>query len=177
MSYGRSRLYPQRTGLQVHPAYIQADEEEEEANERRANSDCSRLFPPLTMTSQAVVFTTRTSYTIPSQTYMLPNSWKRFQLSQLINKVLSLLQPVPFDFLVRGELLRGSIAEWCTERGVGEVNWPVDSLKRVADCVLLSQEETLEIEYIEATIPPQRAATLPHDDWVASISCTQSECA
>ncbi|KZV96952.1 ribosome biogenesis protein YTM1 [Exidia glandulosa HHB12029] len=108
------------------------------------------------MSSQPVVFTTRTSYTIPSQTYMLPNTWKRFQLSQLINKVLALLQPVPFDFLVRGELLRGSIADWCTERGVGE-------------------EETVEIEYIEATIPPQRAATLPHDDWVASISCAQAD--
>lgn len=73
------------------------------------------------MSSQPVVFTTRTSYTIPSQTYMLPNGWKRFQLSQLINKVLALLQPVPFDFLVRGELLRGSIADWCLERGIGEV--------------------------------------------------------
>ncbi|EJD54212.1 WD40 repeat-like protein [Auricularia subglabra TFB-10046 SS5] len=108
------------------------------------------------MSSQPVVFTTRTSYTIPAQTYMLPSSWRRFQLSQLINKVLALLQPVPFDFLVRGELLRGSLADWCTERGVGE-------------------EETVEIEYIEATIPPQHAATLPHDDWVASISCTQSD--
>ncbi|KAH7103739.1 WD40 repeat-like protein [Auriculariales sp. MPI-PUGE-AT-0066] len=105
---------------------------------------------------QPVLFSTRTEYAIPTQPYMLPSSWRRFQLSQLINRVLSLPQPVPFDFLVRGELLRGSLAEWCAERGIGE-------------------EETLEIEYFEATVPPQRAATLPHDDWVASIDCRQPD--
>ncbi|KAH7090152.1 WD40 repeat-like protein [Auriculariales sp. MPI-PUGE-AT-0066] len=105
---------------------------------------------------QPVVFSTRTEYAIPTQPYMLPSSWRRFQLSQLINRVLSLPQPVPFDFLIRGELLRGSLAEWCAERGIGE-------------------EETLEIEYFEATVPPQRAATLPHDDWVASIDCRQPD--
>jgi ribosome biogenesis protein len=52
---------------------------------------------------------------------MIPSSWKRYQLSQLINKALSLPKPVPFDFLVRGEILRTSLGEWCTEKGVGEV--------------------------------------------------------
>ena len=37
------------------------------------------------------------------------------------------------------------------------------------------QEETLEIEYFEATVPPQRAATLPHDDWVSNIDCSLLE--
>jgi len=38
------------------------------------------------------------------------------------------------------------------------------------------QEETIEIEYFEATVPPQKAATLPHDDWVSGIDCRSPEC-
>ncbi len=81
---------------------------------------------PTTMGTQAeltlpIVFTTQTPYVLPSQSFMIPSSWKRYQLSQLVNKALSLLKPIPFDFLVRGELLHGSLADWCTERGVGTV--------------------------------------------------------
>ena len=54
---------------------------------------------------------------------MIPTTWKRYQLSQLVNKALSLTTPVPFDFLVRGEILRGTLAEWCDEKGVGEVRF------------------------------------------------------
>ena len=71
--------------------------------------------------SHPVVFTTQTSYPLPTQKYMIPASWRRYQLSQLVNKALSLSKPVPFDFLIRGEILRTTLGEWCTERGVGEV--------------------------------------------------------
>lgn len=33
------------------------------------------------------------------------------------------------------------------------------------------QEETLEIEYFESVMPPQRMSTIPHEDWVSSVSC------
>jgi ribosome biogenesis protein len=52
---------------------------------------------------------------------MIPTTWKRYQLSQLVNKALSLDKPVPFDFLVKGESLRSGLSEWCAENGVGEV--------------------------------------------------------
>lgn len=71
--------------------------------------------------SLPIVFTTQTPYPLPAQKFMIPASWKRYQLSQLINKALSLLKPVPFDFLVRGEVLRGTLAEWCAEKNVGTV--------------------------------------------------------
>ena len=71
--------------------------------------------------TQPVVFTTQTTYLLPAQKFMIPATWKRYQLSQLVNKALSLANPVPFDFLVRGEILRGTLAEWCREKGVGEV--------------------------------------------------------
>ncbi|KAH9846741.1 WD40 repeat-like protein [Lenzites betulinus] len=103
-------------------------------------------------TAHPVVFTTQTGYPLPSQKFMIPASWKRYQLSQLVNKALSLPKPIPFEFLVRGEILRGTLSEWCAENSVGE-------------------EETLEIEYFESVMPPQRMSTLPHEDWVSSISC------
>lgn len=86
---------------------------------------------------------------------MIPTSWRRYQLSQLVNKALSLPKPVPFDFLVRGEILRTTLAEWCAEKGIGE-------------------EETLEIEYFESVMPPQKMSTIPHEDWVSSVSCQLS---
>ena len=68
-----------------------------------------------------VVLKTKTSYQIPSDTFMLPLSWRRYHLSQLINKVLNLSTPVPFDFIVNGELLSDSVGAWTKEKGVGEV--------------------------------------------------------
>ncbi|KAI0733326.1 WD40 repeat-like protein [Fomitopsis betulina] len=103
-------------------------------------------------TSHAVVFTTQTAYPLPSQKFMIPTSWKRYQLSQLVNKALSLPKPIPFDFLVRGEILRGTLAEWCAQKNIGE-------------------EETLEIEYFESVMPPQKMSSLPHEDWVSSVTC------
>jgi NLE (NUC135) domain len=49
---------------------------------------------------------------------MIPASWRRFQLSQLINTALALPRIVPFDFLIRGVLLGGSLSE----AGNGEVS-------------------------------------------------------
>lgn len=33
------------------------------------------------------------------------------------------------------------------------------------------QEETVEIEYIESVMPPQKMSSVPHEDWVSSVSC------
>ncbi|KAJ7191081.1 WD40-repeat-containing domain protein [Mycena pura] len=103
-------------------------------------------------TSHPVVFTTQTPYPLPPQMFMIPTTWSRYQLSQLVNKAISLPKPIPFDFLLRGHLLKSSLAEWCTQNAVGE-------------------EETLEIEYIESVLPPQKISDFPHNDWVSSVSC------
>lgn len=62
-----------------------------------------------------VTFTTSTAYPLPPQKYFIPSTWKRFQLSQLINKALSLDQPVPFDFVVKNAggkgWLRGAVGD------------------------------------------------------------------
>jgi hypothetical protein len=80
----------------------------------------------------AVVFTTKTPYQLPSQKFMIPASWKRYQLSQLINKSLSLPKPTPFDFLIKNAILRNSLSEWCAENSVGEVGFPISLAEDVA---------------------------------------------
>ncbi|CDZ97377.1 Microtubule binding protein YTM1 (contains WD40 repeats) [Phaffia rhodozyma] len=101
------------------------------------------------------LFTRSTKYAIPPDQYLIPSHWKRFQLSQLINKVLDLAStsPVPFDFVIDGELLRGSLGDWSQSKGQGD-----------------GGESVLEIEYIESVLPPTLLNTYQHDDWVSSVS-------
>jgi hypothetical protein len=73
-----------------------------------------------------VTFTTTTAYPLPPQKYFIPSTWKRFQLSQLINKALSLDQPIPFDFIVKNDggkgWLRGTVGE-VSQGGVRNLSW------------------------------------------------------
>ncbi|SRR6266478_1782284 len=69
--------------------------------------DMDASLPP----SIPVMFSTKTQYKLPPQKFMIPASWRRYQLSQLINTALSLPRIVPFDFLIRGVLLGGSLSE------------------------------------------------------------------
>lgn len=101
------------------------------------------------------LFTRSTQYAIPPDQYLIPSHWKRFQLSQLINKVLDLdsSSPVPFDFIISGQLLRGSLGDWNKSQGEGD-----------------GGESVLEIEYIESVLPPTLLSSYQHDDWVSSVS-------
>jgi ribosome biogenesis protein YTM1 len=60
---------------------------------------------------------------------MILLDWKRYQLSQLINKALGLPKPIPFDFLAYGQILRTSLLEWRAEKGVGEVSELISRLR------------------------------------------------
>lgn len=60
----------------------------------------------------------------------------------------------------------------CGEGGRGgALEQSLTSHRRLIYLIWLMQEETLEIEYFESVMPPQRMSALPHEDWVASISC------
>ena len=61
------------------------------------------------------------SHAIPASKYMVPSDWRRFQLSELINKVLGNEQAVPFDFIVEDELLRTSLGGFTEAKGLTEV--------------------------------------------------------
>jgi hypothetical protein len=54
--------------------------------------------------------------------------------------------PKPFDFLVNGELLRGTLEEAVLAGNV-------------------SAERVLEVEYLLAVLPPNQKQELPHADW------------
>ncbi|KAI8451926.1 WD40-repeat-containing domain protein [Phakopsora pachyrhizi] len=95
--------------------------------------------------------TTRSKqYLIPTSKYMVPSDWKRFQLSQLINKVLENSQIVPFDFVINDNLLRSSLKDFIKWNG-------------------LSTESLIEIEYIESVLPPKFLNSFHHDDWISNI--------
>ncbi|KAG8623492.1 hypothetical protein KVT40_008468 [Elsinoe batatas] len=80
---------------------------------------------------------------------------RRYQLSTLVNRLLSTTKPVPFEFLINGQFLRSSIDDYLTENGI-------------------SAETTLQVEYVKAQIPPQHVASFQHDDWVSSIDVLSS---
>ncbi|KAL7410122.1 WD40-repeat-containing domain protein [Mrakia frigida] len=95
-------------------------------------------------------------YAIPPDQYMIPSTWKRFQLSQLINKVLDTgVTPVPFDFVHDGQIVRGPLGDWVASRtGAGQEG---------------VGETVLELEYIESILPPSHVASYEHDDWVSAV--------
>ncbi|BGP39129.1 ribosome bioproteinsis protein ytm1 [Rhodotorula kratochvilovae] len=90
-------------------------------------------------------------YTIPPAKFLVPASWRRFHLSELINKVLENESPIPFDFLIDQTLLRSSLGAYCAATGT-------------------SEEVVLEVEFLPSTLPPQLESTLPSEDWVSDVS-------
>lgn len=85
---------------------------------------------------------------------MVPSDWRRFQLSELINKVLENDQAVPFDFLVGDELLRTSLGNYTQSKG-------------------LTEETILELEYVESILPPQYLSSFKHEDWISDVDVSQ----
>jgi len=82
--------------------------------------------------------------------FALPASLTRFGLSEVVNHLLSLPRPVPFDFLVQGAFVRGS-------------------LSKVLQGLAIGQERTVEVEYVTMLPKPDPSPGVPHDDWVAGV--------
>ncbi|KAI5963773.1 YTM1 [Candida pseudojiufengensis] len=88
----------------------------------------------------------------------VPTSLKRYGLSEIVNHLLSKdeinetedRKPIPFNFLINGNLLRTSIDDYLTKNG-------------------LSNEAFLNIEYTRAILPPSFQASFNNDDWISSI--------
>ncbi|RKO93953.1 WD40-repeat-containing domain protein [Blyttiomyces helicus] len=94
--------------------------------------------------------TRQQKHAIPDTAILVPTRLRRFGLSEIINHLLDYAKPVPFEFLIGGKFLRSS-------------------LQTYLDSQSLSTENTLDVEYIESTLPPKHTASLQHDDWVASV--------
>lgn len=95
-------------------------------------------------------------YQIPSDKMIVPGSLTRIDLSELVNDFLAFNERVPFDFLVNGEFLRGSILTHCTDRGI-------------------LSEKTVELEYVIAMEEPKSTdLSSPQSDWISGIALTGS---
>lgn len=103
------------------------------------------------------LFTRDTTYAIPPSTYLLPADWRRYQLSELINKVLgntpdNAKQAVPFEFLIEGQVLRSSLEAWVKRNRGGD------------------EESAINVEYVRSLMPPQEAGRREVEDWVSGLS-------
>ncbi|GAA5965099.1 hypothetical protein JCM3765_004856 [Sporobolomyces pararoseus] len=110
---------------------------------------------PIASTSEerqiAIRLSTKDSaYSIPPAKFLVPASWRRYQLSELINKVLENDSPIPFDFLIDQTLLRTSLGSYCQQTNT-------------------SEEIVLDVEFLPSTLPPQLDSTVPAEDWVSDV--------
>ena len=80
----------------------------------------------------------------------VPGKLTRYGLSEVVNHLLALDPPKPFDFLVDGELVRTSLEKLLLRKRI-------------------TAEKVLDVEYIPAVGPPSEESVGKHEDWVASI--------
>ncbi|KAI8919421.1 WD40-repeat-containing domain protein [Powellomyces hirtus] len=95
--------------------------------------------------------TRQTQYAVTDTAILVPAKLRRYGLSEIINHLLDSTKPVPFNFLIDGKFLQTSLNSYLESNG-------------------LSTENVLDIEYVEATLPPTQAATYEHDEWISSVA-------
>jgi ribosome biogenesis protein YTM1 len=102
---------------------------------------------------EAVVsFTTKlqAEYQVPEDQLVVPADLARYGLSEVVNRLLALEKPVPFDFLVDGQFLRTSIAQYLKLSN-------------------RSSEQVLSLEYVLALSEPEVSQVDVVPDWIADI--------
>lgn len=118
----------------------------------------SRQVPVTLQTSEVAL-------SIQQVPYLVPTSWRRAQLSTLVNRLLqqgtgtdaaedTALPSVPFDFIIDGELLRTTLSKYLESKG-------------------LTEESTIQIEYVRSTLPPKFTAAFEHDDWISGVDASR----
>lgn len=89
-------------------------------------------------------------YRIAPTPLAVPGKLTRYGLSEVVNHLLALDPPKPFDFLVDGELVRTSLEKLLLRKQI-------------------TAERTLDVEYIPAVGPPSEEAVGKHEDWVSCV--------
>jgi len=85
----------------------------------------------------------------------LPTRLTRAGLSEVINHLLETETARPFDFLINGELLRGSVGKALVRHE-------------------LSGETVVTLEYVDCVPPPHPEPSCAHRDWVAALAAHPS---
>ncbi|KAG0167953.1 WD repeat-containing protein 12 [Apophysomyces sp. BC1034] len=99
---------------------------------------------------QVRFFTQQKKYAINDSAILVPSNFKRYGLSEIVNNLIGHEKPVPFDFLIDGEILRTTISEYLTSKN-------------------FSTENLITIEYVESMLPPTPLSAYQHDDWISSV--------
>ncbi|KAI8926646.1 WD40-repeat-containing domain protein [Entophlyctis helioformis] len=99
---------------------------------------------------QVVFYSRQPKYAVTDTPILVPTRLRRYGLSEIINHLLALASPVPFDFIIDGKFLKAS-------------------LQKYIDSHVISTENILRVEFVEASLPPKNTAILQHDDWISSV--------
>eukprot|EP00931_Biecheleriopsis_adriatica_P068590 TRINITY_DN42519_c0_g1_i1.p1 TRINITY_DN42519_c0_g1~~TRINITY_DN42519_c0_g1_i1.p1 ORF type:complete len:470 (-),score=103.29 TRINITY_DN42519_c0_g1_i1:31-1416(-) len=86
---------------------------------------------------------------------VVPSNLARYGLSEVVNRLLGLEKPVPFDFLVDGEFLRGSVGGYL-------------------EAHKLSSEKILRLEFVLALREPEQSTVDETPDWIAGVAALQA---
>eukprot|EP00933_Yihiella_yeosuensis_P062080 TRINITY_DN65002_c0_g1_i1.p1 TRINITY_DN65002_c0_g1~~TRINITY_DN65002_c0_g1_i1.p1 ORF type:complete len:462 (-),score=91.78 TRINITY_DN65002_c0_g1_i1:62-1447(-) len=91
-------------------------------------------------------------YQVPEEDLVVPSNLARYGLSEVVNRLLGLEKPVPFDFLVDSgtEFLRSTLQQHIEARR-------------------LSTEKVLRLEFVLALSEPQQSTIDETPDWISSI--------
>ena len=124
-----------------------------------SSDDFSSLSSLADIKEVSIRFTTRLGSLppLPSSSFSVPVQLTRLGLSSVVNGLLQLQRPRPFDFLIDGRFLRTSLLRFLQQQqgagvGVGEVG--------------------LLLEVVEALSAPQSSqSSAPHPDWIAAVHC------
>ncbi|KAJ3323954.1 hypothetical protein HDV06_000930 [Boothiomyces sp. JEL0866] len=106
---------------------------------------------------QVSFYSRQAKYAVTDAPILVPTKLKRFGLSEIINHLLGLEDPIPFDFIINGKFLRASLESYLNAQ----------SLSTVIN--ILTQENTLKIEFVELSLPPSESSTIIQDDWISSV--------
>lgn len=96
------------------------------------------------VTKDAAIRVTETPFAVPVRL-------NRQGLSQVVNHLLNLPVPRPFDFLIDNHFLRSSLEKYLLQHGA-------------------SEEALLTLEYVEALAEPAQQRETNHPDWVSAVA-------
>ncbi|KAI8366347.1 WD40-repeat-containing domain protein [Choanephora cucurbitarum] len=105
---------------------------------------------------QVRFITQQPKYAVNDAPMLLPSNIQKEGLSEIVNSLLDLEKPIPFDFLVEGQLLRTSVVDYL-------------------NAARLSTENVITVEYVESMLPPVPLTAYEHDDWISSVHGHQGQ--